>query len=138
MAETWATGYDGYASLTTAHNFKIRNWGGAFSRAESVITGFADTGVRRRLGIFDFQGSAGGTPTYDASNTGPGMNATDWSRDGYTVVLGVVGSTQCIYTLTACVTNLTFGVAKDGDSTLACDIKNSGGTMPVETWDETP
>lgn len=137
MADTWVVGDQGYATLTTAHNFKIRTWSGDFSRAESVVTSFSDTGVRRRLGIFDFQGACGGSMSYDTANTGPGMNSTDWSRDGYTVVLGVVGSTQCIYTLTACVSNMAFGVDKMGDATLTCAVKNSGGTMPIETWDET-
>jgi hypothetical protein len=138
MAETWINGYDGTVSLTTAHNAKLRVWDGRFSRVVSDVTSFADTGRRRKLGLFDLEGSAGGSMSYDASNTGPGINSTDWVRDGVVLNLGVVGSTACAYTATCVITNIAISVAKDGDSSITFDFANSGGAAPTEAWDETP
>ncbi len=138
MAQTWVSGFDGTITLPTGHAAHLRVWDGRFSRAVSDITGFSDSGRRRKLGIFDLEGSAGGTTTYDASNLSPGINTSDWNRDGGTLVLGVVGSTACAYTATAVMTNISFSVAKDGDSSITFDFANSGGTVPTEAWDETP
>lgn len=138
MAETYAVGYDGTASLTTAHNARLRVWNGVFSRVVSDITAFADTGRRRKLGLYDVTGSVGGTMSYDAANTGPGINDTDWNRNGVAITLSVAGGTVNQYTVTAVISQVTINVQKDADATISFDFQNSGGAAPTEAWDETP
>lgn len=138
MAKEYLNGYDGYASLTTAHNAELRTWAGNFTRFASVNTSFTDTGARRKLGMFDASGSCGGTLSNNASNTGPGINSTDWNRDGVAITLGVGGvtNTTCSLVLTAVVSSISIDVAKDGDATISFDWLAAGGNFPTETWDE--
>lgn len=131
-------GYDGFFSATNNHNGSINVWQATMSRVVSDVTGFADTGRRRIAGTWDCQGSASGSPTYEASSTGPGVNTTDWSRTGMAMTLGVVGSTVCYYTVTAVMSQIAFNVNKNGDSGMTFNFENSGGALPAETWDETP
>jgi len=138
MAITPITGYDGTASLTTAHNFTIKTWDATFTRAVSDVTGFADTGMRRRLGMPDVQGSCGGTMNYDASDTGPGLNSTDWSRAGVAMTLSPAAGTACQYSFTAIISSVRMSVAKLGDATISADFMLSGGSIWTEAWDETP
>lgn len=138
MATTAITGYDGSASLTTAHNASLKTWRASFTRAVSDVTDFADTGPRRRLGMPDCSGSCGGTMNFDNTNTGPGVNATDWARDGVAITLAPKSaSTACQYTMTAVVSNISMDVAKLGDATITFDFQLSGGSIWTETWDET-
>lgn len=137
MPTTDATGFDGYASLTTAHNASLGAWSADFSRVVSDVTAFGNTGRKRRLGLYDVTGSASGTMDFDASNTGPGVNDTDWARSGQAITLGVVGSTQCIYVVTAAMSQISIGSQIGGDATITFNFQNSGGTLPTETWDET-
>jgi hypothetical protein len=138
MPLTYVNGFDGTASLTTAHNAQLVRWSADFSRVVSDVTGFADNGRRRILGLWDVQGSAAGAFSYDAANTGPGVNSTDWSRSGVVINLGVVGSTAAAYTATAVVSNIQMSVEKGGDSSITFNFQNSGGSVPTEAWDETP
>ena len=139
MAKQYLTGYDGYFTFgaPTAQYSEIRAWSGDFSRVVSDVTDFGATGRRRRLGIFDVTGSANGVMSYDAASTAPGINATDWSRDGMTLTLGVLtATTVCSYTVTAVFSNIAISSDKTGDASITFNFMNSGGTLPTETWDE--
>lgn len=138
MATTPIVGYDGTASLTTAHNATLKTWDATFSRVVSDVSGFADTGMRRRLGMFDVQGSCGGTMNYDDSNTGPGVNSTDWNRDGVTITLSPAAGTACQYSFTGIISNIRMSSAKLGDAPITFDFMLAGGAVPTEAWDETP
>ena len=138
MALTKVNGYDGYFSATTAHNGSITTWQADFSRVESDVTAFGQNGRDRILGVWDVQGSASGAPTYDASNTKPGINTSNWSRVGTGLTLGVVGSTVCYYSVTAVMSNIGINNNHNGDTGLTFNFKNSSGSIPAETWDETP
>lgn len=138
MAITPIVGYDGSASLTTAHNASLNAWSANFTRVVSDVTDFADTGFRRRLGLPDVQGSASGTMNYDAANTGPGLNGTDWNRAGVAMTLSPAAGTACQYSFTAVISQCSMSSNKGGDAPISFDFQLSGGAIWTEAWDETP
>lgn len=133
MPLTYLTGNDGGCSLPSGHGAQLQSWNANFSRQVTDVTGYSDTGRRRRLGLWDVSGSAGGTMIADAANAGPGVDHTN--LDGALITLQANG-TACQYQITAVMTQITMGVTKTGDSTLSFDFSNSAGTIPTETWDE--
>lgn len=147
MPTTDLNGYDGSISLTTNHNARIKTFNARVTRAVSDTTDYSATGMRRLLGIFDVQGSAGGTLYNDGTNTAPfptGTNATStssWSRSGVNILLGFAGkstsSTAAQMSITAVVANVGFNSDVNGDAGVTFDFQNSGGTYPTLTWDET-
>lgn len=147
MPTTDLNGYDGSISLTTNFNARIKTFNARVTRQVSDVTGYADTGMRRLLGIFDVQGSAGGTLYNDGTNTAPfpvGTNATataSWSRSGANILLGFAGkstsSTAAQMSITAVISQVNFSSDVNGDAGVTFDFQNSGGAHPTLTWDET-
>lgn len=137
MATTPIVGYDGTASLTTAHNATLKAWSANFTRVVSNVTGFSDTGMRRRLGMPDVQGSASGTMNYDDVNTGPGLNATDWNRSGVAITLSPAAGTACQYAFTGTIGQCSMSSDKLGDAPISFDFELAGGAIWTEAWDET-
>ena len=67
MSTLYIVGNDGNAALGSAangYNAHLSTWAATFTRTSSVITGFDDISVRRRLGVLDATGSAGGHMKY--------------------------------------------------------------------------
>lgn len=127
------------------HFAQFNTWNGTFSRQVSDITGFSDTGRRRRLGVWDANGSAGGFLRADATSTGPGVNSTDWQTGGSTIYLHAKGSgtvatnatNVCTMIMTAVISEIAMTVAKTGDAAVSFNWALAGGAIPIELWDET-
>jgi hypothetical protein len=141
MPLAYLTGNDGGVAIGTAtnHNAQFNVWNATFSRNVSDISGFGDGARRRRLGVYDVQGSAGGFMVYDAA--GPGANTTDWSSTGVTVFLHAKGSgtavSSCTLSFGAIVSEIAMSNAKTGDAGISFNFQLSSGSAPTETWDET-
>jgi hypothetical protein len=133
MALTYLTGNDGSISLPSAHGAQLQTWNATWSRQASDVTGYGDTGRRRRLGIWDITGSAGGTLIADSANAGPGVDHAN--IDGAAITLQAYG-TACQYVVTAVMSQVAIGITKTGDATISFDFQVSNGTIPTETWDE--
>lgn len=126
------------------HFAQFNTWNGTFSRQVSDITGFADAGRRRRLGVWDANGSAGGFLRADATSTGPGVNSTDWQTGGSTIYLHAKGSGEvattatgvCTMIMTAVISEIAMSVAKTGDAAVSFNWALAGGAIPIELWDE--
>lgn len=142
MALTYLTGNDGGVALGTAtnHNAQFNVWNATFSRNVSDISGFGDSARRRRLGVYDVSGSAGGFMLADIN--GPGANTTDWSSSGISIFLHAKGSgtavSSCTLSFVAVVSEIAMSNAKTGDAAISFNFQLSGGAAPTETWDETP
>lgn len=135
MAISYLTGDDGGITFPTAHGANFQTWNATFSRNVSDVTGYADTGRRRRLGLWDVNGSAGGTLVKDAANTKPGV--TSAALDGAAITLfSKTASTACSHTLTAVISQIGITSTKTGDAAISFDFAISNGTIPTETWDE--
>jgi hypothetical protein len=142
---TYLTGNDGGVALGTNHGAQFNVWNASFSRNVSDISGFGDGARRRRLGVHDVSGSAGGYLVADSK--GPGANTTDWASDGATIYLHARGSgtstgstsanTNCTLSFVAVVSDIAISNAKTGDAAVSFNFQLSGGSAPTETWDET-
>jgi hypothetical protein len=132
MPTTYLTGNDGGITFPTAHAAQFMTWNATFSRNASDVTGYGDTGRRRKLGIWDISGSAGGSMIANEPNSSPGIASSD--ADGASITLKA--STACFYTFVAVISDVAASVTKTGDSMLAFNFANSDGAIPTETWDE--
>ena len=141
MPTSYLTGNDGGVALGTAtnHNAQFNVWNATVSRNVSDISGFGDGARRRRLGVYDVQGSAGGFLLADAD--GPGVNTTDWVSTGISVFLHAKGSgastSSCTLSFGAIISEIAVSNAKTGDAAVSFNFQLASGSAPTETWDET-
>lgn len=150
--DQYIVGNDGNVSFsiggTNQPFMKVSSFTANLSRPVSVITGFGDTGGRRRLGMLDFtgtlQGAAGvgvtsvSTSTsniYVATFANPATNTTNSLADVTLTLFDDPGSTNEAKIVAKCVLyNFSFNAAKTGDTTLSCNVENADGVAPVVTW----
>lgn len=146
----YLVGNDGGVHLGS-HFAQFNTWNGTFSRQVSDITGFADSGRRRKLGVWDANGSAGGFMLVDAASSKPGINTTSWQTDGNAIYLHARGagaqttpstaytgtSGYCTMSLTAIISEVALSSTKTGDAAISFNWQLAGGAVPTETWDET-
>lgn len=136
MATTYLVGNDGAVALPAAHGMNVKVWAATLTRVSSDITGFSDTGKRRRLGIVDVTGSLSGTPFYGGSGNSAGM---DVAQAGGTLVLSLSGATSgtvsAAYISMSCVFDqFALNVDKNGESSLTMNYQLSGGAAPTIVW----
>ena len=148
--DQYIVGNDGDVSFSiggTAQSFmKVTTFTANLSRNVSVITGFGDTGGRRRLGMLDLTGTLSGvagvgigtvsTSTqniYIQDFSNPLTNNTNHMVQA-TLSLYKSGTTEAKIVAKCVLYNWSFNSAKAGDSTLSCNIENADGVAPVVTW----
>lgn len=148
--DQYIVGNDGDVSFsiggTTQSFMKVTQFTANLSRNVSVITGFGDTGGRRRLGMLDLTGTLSGvagvgigtvsTSTqniYIQDFSNPLTNNTNHMVQA-TLSLYKSGTTEAKIVAKCVLYNWSFNSAKAGDSTLSCNIENADGVAPVVTW----
>jgi len=135
---TYLIGNDGNVTMPSGGDvIKIKTFAATLARPESDLTGFGDSGKRRRLGLLDLTGSLNGIPASDSTataNTASFFVST--STAALTLaILDVAASTNDARIAANCIfNNFAFNVDKNGDSTLTCNFSNGDGTAPVVTW----
>lgn len=150
--DQYIVGNDGDVSFsiggTTQSFMKVTTFTANLSRNVSVITGFGDTGGRRRLGMLDLTGTLSGVAGVGVATVTTSTNSIfsqDFSSPVTNSTNHLVQATLTLYSGTAatssakivakCVLyNWSFNSAKAGDSTLSCNIENADGVAPVVTW----
>ena len=150
MAVIYLTGNDGSFGPTGGIGCQglISTWAATVSRTSTVLTGFADTGTRRRLGISDVTGSCGGHLQANAANSDPYDNIllpTDSGigtyADGVTMVLSSAVSTYgggaaCTLNFSAVINSVAVSADKNGDQTVTFNFEQSNGVAATSSWDE--
>lgn len=148
--DQYIVGNDGDVSFSiggTAQSFmKVTTFTANLSRNVSVITGFGDTGGRRRLGMLDLTGTLSGvagvgvaTPTTSTNSifsqdfSSPVTNNTNHLVQA-TLTLYKSGTNEAKIVAKCVLYNWSFNSAKAGDSTLSCNMENADGVAPVVTW----
>ena len=145
MADTYVIGNDGAVTLPAAggNSLHVRSYAATISRVESDLTGFSDSGKRRRLGVVDLTGSLNGAPIANdggSTSTATIMTSTtaSWfmSTETGALTLSVYkAGTNDAKIVANCVFNgHAFNVDKNGDTTLTCNFSNADGAAPVVTW----
>lgn len=148
--DTYIVGNDGNVTIaiggTTQTVIKVNTFAATLTRSIHNVTGFGDTGGRRRLGMLDVTGSINGFLGVDSTNTGNTavsvlfVNAQDGILTNVTnsppvVTLSLYGGTTAAKIVsTALLHSFAFNSNKTGDATIACQFENSSGSAPVVTW----
>lgn len=134
---TYLIGNDGAVTMPTGGDvIKVKTFAATLARTESDLTGFGDTGKRRRLGMLDLTGSLTGVPAIDSAtsaNTASFFSST--ATAALTLTLFDATTTTDAKIVANCIfNNFAFNVDKNGDSTLTCNFSNGDGAAPVVTW----
>ncbi len=138
MPTTYIIGNDGDVSLGTGitNKIKVRTFAATLARSESDLTGFGDSGRRRRLGMLDLTGSF--TGSLEVNDTGTTNTAVMFNQTGTTaIVLGLFDGTatnDCRIAANCIVNNYAFASDKTGDVTITANFANADGAAPVVTW----
>lgn len=134
---TYLIGNDGSVTLPSGGTVvQVRSYAATLERPESDLTGFSDTGRRRRLGMLDLTGSLSGVPAVDSTaSTTSSSFFTNTATGALTLTIFDATTTSDARIAANCIFNgFAFNVDKVGDSTLSCNFSNADGAAPVVTW----
>lgn len=119
----------------------LNTWSATISRAMSDVTGFADSGRNRLLGVYDLSGSAGGILTRTAAFISSNELAAQTAITGATITLTArpaTGVAQNSIQANCVVDSVNMNVAKAGDATVTFNFNlahSAGSTIPFTlTW----
>jgi hypothetical protein len=136
--DTFVIGNDGNVTMPASGNvFRVRSFAANLSRVESELTGFSDTGRRKRLGMLDLTGSLSGVPAVDSTaSTTTALTSMIWMNTAtQALTLTIFDSTNDARIAANCIFNgFAFNVDKTADSTVTCNFANADGAAPVVTW----
>lgn len=132
---TYLIGNDGSVTLPTGGTVvQVRSFAATVERVESDLTGFSDTGRRKRLGMLDLTGSLTGVPGVDTSASTSSASFFTSTATGALTLKIYDGTTDAQLTGNCLFNGFAFNVDKVGDSTLTCNFMNADGTAPVVSW----
>jgi hypothetical protein len=136
--DTFVIGNDGNVTMPASGSvFRVRSFAANLSRVESELTGFSDTGRRKRLGMLDLTGSLSGVPAVDSTaSTTTALTSMIWMNTAtQALTLTIFDSTNDARIAANCIFNgFAFNVDKTADSTVTCNFANADGAAPVVTW----
>lgn len=148
--DTYIVGNDGNVTIsvggTTSTIMKVNSFSANLSRSVHNITGFGDTGGRRRLGMLDVTGTLNGFAGVEftaATNTAVSIlwvnaqNATNATSTHSTPVVSLMlfdSTNDAKIVSTAVLHSFNFNSAKTGDASVSCQFENADGAAPVVTW----
>lgn len=134
---TYLIGNDGAVTMPSGGDvIKVRSFAATIARSESDLTGFGDTGKRRRVGMLDLTGSLNGVPAIDSTaSTNSASFIVATATAALTLTIYDAATTTDAKIAANCIfNNFAFNVDKNGDSTLTCNFSNADGAAPVVTW----
>ena len=130
---TLLIGSDGDVSLPTGYKAVLNTFSATLARTTQVLTGFGDTGARRKgSGVLDITGSAGGTPYKDASAASPLGIASSATGGTITLTFGA-GSTLAF---DAVFSSVAFAATQDAAQTVTFNFEMNDSDGPTVAWDE--
>jgi hypothetical protein len=136
--DTFVIGNDGNVTMPSSGSvMRVRSFAANLSRVESELTGFSDTGRRKRLGMLDLTGSLSGVPAVDSTaSTTTAVTSMIWMNTAtQALTLTIFDSTNDARIAANCIFNgFAFNVDKTADSTVTCNFANADGAAPVVTW----
>ena len=121
MALTFATGSDGSVTMPSGDfNASINTWSCSMTRSTSIVTGFGDTGVRRR---------ASAVLDLTASTKPTGITGTSVSAE---MALKVTSASTL--TFNAIINGTDMSVTQDGDSAVTFNFEMDDSDGPTVAW----
>jgi hypothetical protein len=135
---TLLIGSDGDASLPTGYKAVLNTFSATLTRTTQVLTGFTDTGHRRKAsGVLDITGSAGGTPYHNASGSSPLGIASSATGGTITLTFGTGTPSGTTLAFDAVFNSTAFSVTQDGAQTVTFNFEMNDANGPSVNWDET-
>ena len=139
---THLIGSDGSISMPDGYFAAINTFSCTLTRASQIVTGFGDTGQRRRLSsVLDITGSIGGTPVKDQGDSNPfgiansgGVTGTDSLT--LTLKFAESGATDCTLAFGAVVNSVAMSATQDGAQTVTFNFEMNDNDGPTVSWDE--
>jgi hypothetical protein len=141
--DTYIIGNDGNVVIgSTVNVLKVRSFAATLQRVSSDLTGFGDSGRRRRLGMIDLTGSLTGVAAIDSTaSTSSSLTATSnffGVNTQYALTLkifeGTAATADVKMTSNVVFDQFAFNSDKTGDATVTANFANSDGAAPVVTW----
>jgi hypothetical protein len=137
--DTYLIGNDGSVTLPTGYAWlHVKTFAATLTRTESDLTGFSDSGKRRRLGVIDLTGSLNGVPAQDSTATASSTTTAlaILSTATAALTLNLAGSGTAATKISAnCIFNgYSFNSDKNGDATLTVNFSNADGASPAVSW----
>lgn len=136
-ATTYVVGNDGDVTISGSDDlFKVRSFAATLSRNSSDITGFGDTGKRRKLGLLDLTGSFAGLPMIGTatSSVATSIMFSKTATQSITLKIYTDGTNLGQIVATCVYSSFAFNSDKSGDATVTANFENASGTAPVLTW----
>jgi len=135
---TYLVGNDGSVTMPAGGEvINVRSFNATLERVESDVTGFADTGRRRRLGMLDLTGTLNGVPGVGTTTTSAATQCIFLQNATAALTLNLfdgAGTTDAKIAANCIFNGYAFNVDKTGDSTISANFSNGDGTAPVVTW----
>lgn len=135
---TYVIGNDGNVSIGSVDVLKVRSFAATLQRVSSDLTGFGDSGRRRRLGMIDLTGSLTGVAGVGTTTATTGTAVFYGINAEHTVTLTIFDTTHTAddakIVATCVFDQFAFNSDKAGDATVTANFANSSGTAPLVTW----
>tara|TARA_R100001510_G_scaffold57512_2_gene65900 strand:+ start:2551 stop:2967 length:417 start_codon:yes stop_codon:yes gene_type:complete len=136
---TLLIGSDGDASLPTGYKAVLNTFSATLTRTTQVLTGFGDSGARRKAsGVLDITGSAGGTPYHNASTSSPLGIAGSAAGGSITLTFGTGTPSGSTLVFDAVFNSVAFAATQDGAQTVTFNFEMNDQNGPDVVWDESP
>jgi hypothetical protein len=137
--DTYLIGNDGSVILPSgAEIIHVRSFAATITRTESDLTGFSDSGKRRRLGLIDLTGSLNGVPAIDSTDTVTTASTSIFFLGTATAALTLnlqgSGTTNSKISANCIYNGFAFNSDKNGDATLTVNFSNADGASPTVSW----
>ena len=125
-------GYEGACALPSGHDALFQTWSCTFSNVVNDITSFGNTGVVRRLGIGDAQGSAGGF-LKDGSDD-PGVVTAENSVGATGGAMTLTAQTGNTFAFSAVIDQISISSAVNGDASVTFNFLMADSDGVTQTW----
>lgn len=134
---TYVIGNDGNVSIGSVDVLKVRSFAATLQRVSSDLTGFGDSGRRRRLGMIDLTGSLTGVAGVGTTTATTGTAVFYGENTQYALTLTIYDATTTADAKIAAnvvFDQFSFNSDKAGDATVTANFANSDGAAPIVTW----
>ena len=125
-------GHEGLCVLPSGHDAFFQTWSCTFSNVVSDITSFGNTGVVRRLGIADAQGSAGGF-LKDGSDD-PGVFTAENAVGATGSAMTLTAQSGNTFVFSAVIDQISVSSAVNGDATVTFNFLMADSDGVAQTW----
>tara|TARA_R100001463_G_scaffold9580_9_gene28824 strand:- start:892 stop:1287 length:396 start_codon:yes stop_codon:yes gene_type:complete len=125
-------GSEGLCVLPSGHDALFQTWSCTFSNVVNDITSFGNTGVVRRLGISDAQGSAGGF--LQDGSADPGVLTAENAVGATGSAMTLTAQDGNTFAFSAVIDQISVSSAVNGDASVTFNFLMADSDGVTQTW----